>query len=270
MVEILKTAIEQTTSRAKARGGRLKHIPALALPLITSNSEMPNDDALRRRMHTLHYTYGEQRQEKDIKAFEEEFRINKGGKNELTNLKTLGYFTINLVKKNPELLDIEWQAFGDRLIKEIYEYANELQPSWLNDWAKAETLEDLREDRVEEVREILLEEINDARVRFWKTTDSTDGMLETFANDGKIPWLAPHNIKNVGPGYAMGNGFVRIFNKKLGRVETLKGIGEILGWTYGASRTGTSGMNIIVSEETLELFLFPNYRRDSDTSQVEL
>jgi len=270
MVEILKTAIEQTTSRAKARGGRLKHIPALALPLITSNHEMPNDDALRRRMHTLHYTYGEQREEVDIKAFEEEFKVNKGGKTELNSLRVLGYFVINLIKKNPELLDLEWQELGNRLIREIYEYTGEIQPSWLAVWADAETLEDLREDRIEEIREMILDDINNSRRAFWQGKPATGEMLKTFAEEGYIPWLKLHVFKDGMEGYAIGKGFVRTYNKCLGRVESLKGISEILGWKYGDSRLAGKGKHVLVESEQLENFLFQRYSKKEGRTQMEI
>ena len=270
MVEILKSAIEQTTSRAKGKGGRLKHIPALALPLITSNSEMPNDDALRRRIHTLHYTYGEQRQEEDIKKFEEEFKINKGNKTELTKLKVLGSFIVKLIKENPKLLDMNWKDLGDHLINEMYDYVAVTCPEWLSNWGEAETLEDLKEDRVDELREGLLDDINDARARFWRTSGDTDGMLETFAEEGYIPWLKLHVFKDKTHGFAIGSGFMRSFNKKTSRSETLKGISEILGWGYAPSRLAGPGKWILVSEEDLELFLFQRYGKQDDREEMEL
>ena len=148
IVGMLKTAIESTTARGRYQGKAYRTIPSFSCGIITANQGLPSGDALFRRFTSILFSHNEKKAADNKKEFDEIFKINSPKRSILNKLKALGNYFITEIKSNPELLLNDWQETADLLVGRAYLDTGHDMPSWILDWHKTETLDDLTLTRI--------------------------------------------------------------------------------------------------------------------------
>lgn len=275
VVEIIKSAIERTTSRGKLDGRRYKTIPSFSPVIFTSNHYMPTDDALVRRFYIQSFSHNEKKEEEEIKLFEERMKI-KTPYCLLNGLKPLANFITKEIMEEPDLLEMDWQELINTLMFRLYTDLDRKVPEWLLGWSKSETMEDLDNELVESIRIFLLERINKETTKInvmgdsyseervdvgLKTSDDFTSKVWNVLNERLIPWLHPYN-KNGKDYVCFTVGFKSDLHKFTEVCQPLKSIGELLGWKYqGVRMEGNVTKVIIVSLDKFISFLYPSFER---------
>lgn len=162
IVEMIKTSIERTNSRGKFNGRTYKNILALSPVIYTSNHNLPTDDALIRRMDCLSFTYNERKTEQQKEQFQRAFNMENHQECQLHRLKPLAQYFAQEMIQNPSYLDLNWKELTNTIINRAYLETNTKIPTWLLQWNKTETLDDMDEITIETIREFLIEEVNHA------------------------------------------------------------------------------------------------------------
>jgi len=235
MLDMLKDGIEKPIIRGKFVKGRYVEYPALAPLIITSNRQVPQDDALLRRLIVLRFTYSEKVSKEKAAAFETLVKPRA------KVLAHLGAFAYSVVKNDPSLLDKPWQELAVEILKRAYEACGMEMPAW---WlAEPEEHEDVYEDMREQVRIFLVEKINEAYTRHVGKTEivlesgksvatergyeSFDTRLRAVLSGSFIPWMLEHGGEVI-----ITSGFLKEIVDYVGDIGGLKSFAELLGWEY--------------------------------------
>ena len=251
IVGMLKTAIESTTARGRYQGKAYRTIPSFSAGIITANQGLPSGDALFRRFISILFSHNEKKAADNKKEFDEIFKINSPKRSILNKLKALGNYFITEIKSNPELLLNDWQETADLLVGRAYLDTGHDMPSWILDWHKTETLDDLDEEEIEEIRLFLIEKINRAtqKVQVWseetgrplnqqdldtdfKTNDDFNDRVWSVLNEKLIPWLDLHRGRDGTINVVCSSGIKKELKQITSSSYNLKSISELLGWEY--------------------------------------
>lgn len=273
--ELIKTAIEQITSRGKYMGKHYKTIPALAPVCFTANQKFPDDDAFDRRLWGCLFTRGERKSDEEKARFNETFQINNKKQCRLHDLKAIAQYISVEILSDPGLLEKDWQETINMLLVRMYVDVNKKPPEWLLKWSKIETIEDLDELHRERIRIFLQEKINDAFGRLQlldedmhpvrdafensvdvKGTDDFKSRVWAVLNNRRIPWLFLNKNDDV----IITAGFIDEMKGKTCVKDSLQGIADLLGWKKSNSRVremGFAGKHIKVSRKKFTGFVFP-------------
>lgn len=290
LVAMIKSSIESTISRGRYFGNTYKPIPSFAPMIFTANQELPNGDALARRFEKIVFRQNEKKDKSIQKKFDNEFRIESPKNCLLHDLKGLSNFVAWKIMQNPKLLKEDWKDLSNYLIKEAFSFINEEAPQWILSWEEEIEGTDLDYQEVEEIRNYLLNLINDKynkkinlkvveEVGYTlyekkKLDDYYDEVLITedfekkvfsVINQHLIPFMSLGN-KRDGNTYVY---FNSTFRKELSNntdVSTnydLKSIAQLLGWDYGqASVNGVKGVRMYIKFEDFLEFLYPQIKID--------
>lgn len=275
VVEILKSAIERTSSRGKYEGRSYRTIPSYAPPIFTANMYIPDDDALMRRFLLLNFTHSEKKEDDAIKDFEEEFQIKNPKRCKLNAFKAITQSVAMEILGNLDLLTMDWRELANTLIMRIYMDAGMDIPPWMLKWSKSETMEDMDEEHREDIRIFMLDQINRAygRVQVMddeyrpkaesmdsspdvKGVDYFKAKVWTVVNERLIPWMVPYNVHDTDY-VCLTIGFKKELHKELKICQPLKGISELMGWDYQTVRLPSPQMVIKISFKKFMAFLYP-------------
>jgi len=282
--EMIKTAIEQTTSRGKYIGRRYRTIPAYASFLMTSNYKYPNEDAFNRRFYPIPFYRSERKSQKQREEFDRKFKFDNIKQCKLHDLKPLGQFIAIEILNDPKLLDQPWQDLINTLLVSIYAEANMTPPDWILDWVEIESMVDLDELYKENIRNFLVEEVNKA---FGTIQQMDDEGKPKHKYDNKFDVYGPENFENIIwsvlnqrrlPWALLGNnnmvyittGFLKALKKKECINESLPSLGDLLGWKYSKGKiksAGFSGSHLRVHRDKFTKFIFPVCEEDGDCNE---
>lgn len=278
--DMLKTASQQTTSRGKQIGGRYTTIPAFAPVIFTSNQPLPSigddQEALIRRFFIQSFGYDEKKSKKEQEAFRRAFDIKNTKNCRLHGLKPLAQFASNEILTNPTLIDMDWKELADTLLLRICMDIGIEIPKWLDGWSEVESLDDFEDIQRERIRSFLQKEINQAYGQIQlidndgrpqknykdeinvKTTDDFQHRVWIVLNERKIPWAILDSQEKVHLTY----GFVEALKKGTCIKDSMKTLGELLGWRIPKSGSrvrsvGFAGKSITVSRVNFTEFIFP-------------
>lgn len=277
IVGMLKTAIESTTARGRYQGKAYRTIPSFSCGIITANQGLPSGDALFRRFISILFSHNEKKAADNKKEFDEIFKINSPKRSILNKLKALGNYFITEIKSNPELLLNDWQETADLLLGRAYLDTGHDMPSWILDWHKTETLDDLDEEEIEEIRLFLIEKINRAtqKVQVWseetgrplnqqdldmdfKTNDDFNDRVWSVLNEKLIPWLDLHRGRDGTINVVCSSGIKKELKQITSSSYNLQSISELLGWEYKPLKiNGKTKRMMIVNYHDFLDFLYP-------------
>ena len=277
IVGMLKTAIESTTARGRYQGKAYRTIPSFSCGIITANQGLPSGDALFRRFTSILFSHNEKKAADNKKEFDEIFKINSPKRSILNKLKALGNYFITEIKSNPELLLNDWQETADLLVGRAYLDTGHDMPSWILDWHKTETLDDLDEEEIEEIRLFLIEKINRAtqKVQVWseetgrplnqqdldtdfKTNDDFNDRVWSVLNEKLIPWLDLHRGRDGTIYVVCSSGIKKELKQITSSSYNLQSISELLGWEYKPILiNGKTKRMMIVNYHDFLDFLYP-------------
>ena len=277
IVGMLKTAIESTTARGRYQGKAYRTIPSFSCGIITANQGLPSGDALFRRFTSILFSNNEKKAADNKKEFDEIFKINSPKRSILNKLKALGNYFITEIKSNPELLLNDWQETADLLVGRAYLDTGHDMPSWILDWHKTETLDDLDEEEIEEIRLFLIEKINRAtqKVQVWseetgrplnqqdldtdfKTNDDFNDRVWSVLNEKLIPWLDLHRGRDGTINVVCSSGIKKELKQITSSSYNLQSISELLGWEYKPILiNGKTKRMMIVNYHDFLDFLYP-------------
>jgi len=245
VTEMIKTAIERTTSRGRYEGRRYVNKPSFNPVIFTANKFMPTDDALIRRLWILNFTHKEKKTETE--AFEKEWQTHNHKQCKFNLLKPIAQAASFEYMNDTGLWDLDWQELADTLFTRVYLDAGMNPPEWIYYWSKSETMEDLDDEDREKIRKHIVDEINRAERKIQvvdyetgRPVYSDDGpdlkrakdfreRVWRVINEGLISWIEP--IEPRGKKYiCLTIGFKEEANKVLEISQPLKGIGELMGW----------------------------------------
>ena len=277
IVGMLKTAIESTTARGRYQGKAYRTIPSFSCGIITANQGLPSGDALFRRFTSILFSHNEKKAADNKKEFDEIFKINSPKRSILNKLKALGNYFITEIKSNPELLLNDWQETADLLVGRAYLDTGHDMPSWILDWHKTETLDDLDEEEIEEIRLFMIEKINRAtqKVQVWseetgrplnqqdldtdfKTNDDFNDRVWSVLNEKLIPWLDLHRGRDGTINVVCSSGIKKELKQITSSSYNLQSISELLGWEYKPlTINGKTKRMMIVNYHDFLDFLYP-------------
>jgi len=256
LIDPIKHAIEQKTVRGAYRHGNYIEYPALAMLVFTTNKTRPNDDALLRRLIVMHFV--EQLAEERIKEFDKNIRP------QLNKLKVIGDFIAYTVVNNNDLLQPEWESAATKLLEMAYREVGLEVPQWI--YEKYEIDEnDIYEDNKQRVREFLLNVFITAYHKNVAKSTGVETLREIVARvlrENLIPWanFVPKNGYNE---VRFTIGLADELSAKIGDIS-LRQLAKLLGWEYKNIKImGSTVKAIVVSEEELYKFLFPQYEDES-------
>lgn len=272
--EMIKTAIEQTTSRGKYIGRRYRTIPAYASFMFTSNYKYPNEDAFNRRFMPIPFYRSERKTPDQKEKFDKHFKFDNVKQCVLHDLKALGQYMAIEILNNPKLLDIGWQELTNDLLQRMYVESGKVPPEWILEWVEIESMVDLDELYKENIRNFLVEEINRAfgsiQIMDDEGKPKTDysnkfdvkgpkdfkGIVWSVLNHRRLSWA----LLGADDTVYITTGFLNALKKRECINESLPSLGDLLGWKYSKGTiksAGFSGSHLRVNRVKFTEFIFP-------------
>lgn len=278
VVGMVKSAIESTVARGKYSGRQYKNIPSFTEVMITANHELPEGDALYRRFMIILFTHSEKKSKEEKKRFSDTFHIKSPKHSPLNRLKGLSNYFIWEVKNNPELLVEDWKETANLLLSQAYYDCGLDCPSWLLQWYETESLDDLDDEEIEEIRIFLLNQINNAtkKIQVWddetgrpktqdnfdssyKTTSDFDDRVFTVLNEQLIPWIGVHKTQGNKFRVYCTTGILKELKRVTSSSYNLKSVAELLGWEYKLVKLDKSKRVMITDYDDFLSFVYPNF-----------
>ena len=197
LAEMIKHAIESQTVRGKYVEGFFKGIPALSVPILTSNYLPPTDPAFRSRFILIHYG------EKDLPSAEEKAAFKKWFFDEQHDeiLGILGDFTARYIMENPQVLNLYWEDTAKAVLEAFYKTVGKDSPQWIDRLVEQDQIEAHVEEGKLKLRAFFVRVINEtynAHIRTLTTKDEIileNGIVERFnfcVKHDLIPYIANH------------------------------------------------------------------------------
>ncbi len=263
--EVLKSSIETLFARGRYVQGVYVEEPALSPMIFTTNKTYPSDDALLRRFVGILFSISDRVSEEKAKEFESQILPR------IYDLKYLGYFVFEVIRRRPDLLKKDWLELSTLLLRDAYTFAGLEVPSWIQEETRGESLEDITEVINEEIRGRLLEDINQRYSRHISRVEvSIDGdttystelrfRLQALLEEKYLPWAFPKRDDIV-----ITNSVLKVLNGLA--VDSLKSLADRFGWEYKNVKVGgVQGKRIVVSTE--EFLAFLGGRESEDKKDV--
>jgi len=264
VIEAIKNAIEKPVARGRFIRGSYTEIPSLAPIIMTSNKHLPRDDALRRRLIVLIFTYGEKIDKEKAIEFEKQVKPRLG------KLSPLGLWAAKRIIENPKLLENDWRTIGKILLEQAYKEVGKEPPEWITIEYNIE--DTLGEDLLESIRTHLVKRINEEYTRFVgkvminKIEDGTSGQtiearseipfddrVRTVLENNLLPWAILKGDEVI-----ITSGIMNDISSIIGDIGGIKSLAELLGWEYKAKHSMKIGGKVInrsVIMTSLENFL---------------
>lgn len=270
--EMVKHCVEGLIAR-KIKG---KIISAFSPVVFTANQYLPDDDALYRRFVVLGFSYNQRKSEEQKKDFERAFHINSPQISKLTSLSVFGRFAVREIFYDPSLLSQDWKETSDLILRRFFDKADCLMPSWLEQWAESETLDDFDDSQTEDIRRFFVDEFNRVRNKIdirdeygnkvHSTLDTTTSSDFTdfedvnwgIVNNRMLNWALPHVSRWGNKSICLTRGLKKEMEKELDLNTDLKSIGELLGWEYKYVKFNGKPMKVLICDfSEFMQFLYP-------------
>lgn len=277
-IETVKNSVELKVCR-EVQG---KTYPAFSPVIFTANIFIPEHDSLYRRLFIIEFEYNQRKSGRAKKDFENKFNIDFPEHSILKRLRVFGRIAIREVISNPSLLFDDWKDLADNLFECAYNMVDLEVPSWLKEWSKDKDLSDLDNTQIENIRNILVDELYNARKRI--TLRGDYGQVEEFSLDGDevssnskqfeslywdlvnervFNWAVPHKPRGKPKSIFLNQGFKKLINSHLEDSGTLKSIGQLLHWEHKPVRFGKSKQyGLLVPFEEFMSFVYPSVDDD--------
>ena len=250
MREILKHAIEQPTIRGKYVSRTYVEIPALSAFILTSNSSIPKDPAVERRLLVITFYYNERISDEKAKEFSKV-------KQKLDKLKAIGSYVAHLVLSGEAELGDDYMETAKALLKKAYEHAGLKPPDWLE---KIYVHNSSVADEIKElIRMFMLKSIISGYTEVVKQKGLRDDAtleqkIEEVAKNNAVPWML----------FSAEDGFIKItsgikyeLEKIIGHIE-FESLIDLLGWgRCWTKKDGRSNRAMCVRAKDLAKFLDP-------------
>lgn len=284
LIDMLKNMIDKLSSRGRNRNNRYVTIGAYSPVIYTSNTFLPDNQALVRRLERLSYNQSEKKGEDDIKLFESEFHMRNTRTCKLHKLNALSRFIANEVVANPDTLETnDWKETMNTLLNSACSDAGIKYPEWLKQYAKSETLDDLEDEQIEEIRMFFVDKMNYAfgkievydenyhRVDQKIVSDissSSDFHSKVWdvVNNRLVPWILPYVNKDGEEYIVITVGFKKDLHQHTEVCQTVKSIAELLNWQYKSVRMdqGNFVKGIKVSVKKFVGFCYPGMEENEE------
>jgi hypothetical protein len=284
VIGILKHALQSTVSRQTSDRGVFQ---ALASVAIATNVKPPRGAApILSRMATFESGSSEQ-----IRiSIKEKEKFQKLQNEIYPKLGAIGQFVASRVVKDPSILTVDFESFGETMLTEMYHYAGLKVPEWVIKRAEPTTVEDMDRDIKEEIRTFLYRTNLDAYAKNIgrtgilrtgpngndypdydeKTNVSALEKIETSIKSGLIPWQIFKNTKGLEQ-VILTTAFAKEASKIAGEAFNLQSIGELLGFEAKFVRTGKNTAWAIVANLNEYLkFLVPDVATESADSESKV
>ena len=272
LIETIKNSVELTICRI-IQG---KHIPAFSPVIFTANTFVPEVDALYRRLFIINFDHDQRKSKEKGKVFENNYKVDSPSKSPLKKLNVIGLLAVAEVLKDTGLLYMDWQDAANQILTKIYEHVGLKIPSWALEWASDKELDDLDNMQVENIRGVLINELNNARNRVNVHGDYDSINEYTYTNDTNhfkklywkmfrermFDWAVPFT-KSDERYLFLNNQFKTMINKYSDDSSSLKSIAQLVGWKYGRKQiAGKRSRGIIVSLQDFIEFVYPSVGDD--------
>lgn len=254
VVEVIKSSVERTTARGRYEGKSFKNISALSPAIFTANQYIPRDDALLRRLEVVYFSHNERKSDSEKKSFDEQFMLHNPSKSRIAILRSFSNYFLKRIMEEPDLLTHDWKETTDKILREIYQEIGIAIPEWLLSWSKFETIDDLDEEVIEDIRMFFVDIINKETRNITVYDENYDCKIseqQTFSddiknckdlhsrawnviNERKIPWAMLIHPRNLNKDYVVfTKGIKRDMDSAIGNNSyNLKSLSELLDWEY--------------------------------------
>jgi hypothetical protein len=284
VIGILKHALQSTVSRQTSDRGVFQ---ALASVAIATNVKPPRGAApILSRMATFESGSSEQ------------IRISPGEKEKFQKLQNqlypllepIGQYVAARVVADPSILTADFEAFGEAMLTEMYQYAGMEVPDWVKKSAAQTSIEDMDRDIKEEIRnhiyktnlEAYAKNIgrtgilrtgpngNDYPEYDEKTNVPAQDKIEISIRSGLISWQIFKDTKGLEQ-VILTTAFAKEVSKIAGEAYNLQSLGELLGFETKYVRVGNSTPWVIAAnlDEYLK-FLIPDMTTEPADSESKV
>ena len=260
VIGILKHALQSTVSRQTSDRGVFMAYASVA---IATNVKPPRGAApILSRMATIESGSREQ-----IRAGVAEKERFQKLQNELyPQLEAIGQFVASKVIANPDILTADFEAFGEEMLRQMYDFADMEVPEWVSLHGEVTSIENLDMDVKEEIRVFL----STSNMNAYGRNIGRTGILKTSANgneypeyddrtnvpasdkiemsikSGLISWQIFKDTKGLEQ-VILTTAFAKEISRIVGEAYNLQSIGELLGFENKVSRIGNVTSRTIVS-----------------------
>ena len=284
VIGILKHALQSTVSRQTSDRGVFQ---ALASVAIATNVKPPRGAApILSRMATFESGSSEQVR---ISPSEKE-RFQKLQNQLYPLLEPIGQYVAARVVADPSILTTDFEAFGEAMLTEMYQYAGMEVPDWVKKSAAQTSIEDMDRDIKEEIRnhiyktnlEAYAKNIgrtgilrtgpngNDYPEYDEKTNVPAQDKIEISIRSGLISWQIFKDTKGLEQ-VILTTAFAKEVSKIAGEAYNLQSLGELLGFETKYVRVGNSTPWVIAAnlDEYLK-FLIPDMTTEPADSESKV
>lgn len=284
LIDMLKNMIDKLSSRGRNRNNRYVTIGAYSPVVYTSNTFLPDDEPLSRRLIRLSYNQSEKKAEEDIKRFESEFHMRNTRTCKLHKLNALSRFIANEIIANPDTLETnDWKDTMNTLLNSACSDAGIKYPEWLKKYAKSETMDDLEDEQIEEIRMFFVDKMNYSfgKIEVYDEnyhrvdqkivsdiTSSSDFHSKVWdvVNNRLVPWMLPYINKDGDEYIVITAGFKKDLHKHTEVCQTVKSIAELLNWNYKSVRMEENFVKgIKVSVKKFVGFCYPGMQKNEES-----
>ncbi len=190
LAEMIKHAIESQVVRGKYIENFFKGIPALSIPILTSNYLPPTDPAFRSRFILIHWG------EKDLPSEEqkEAFKNWLFDERRDETLGILGDFTANYVIAHPEILNHYWEDIAKVIPTEFYKVVGRSPPTWMDRLVEQDQIEAYVEEGKLKLRAFFVRAINDACSVYARTLSTSVDLVNNASIVHRFETCIDHDL----------------------------------------------------------------------------
>ena len=283
VIGILKHALQSTVSRQTSDRGVFQ---ALASVAIATNVKPPRGAApILSRMATFESGSSEQIR---ISPSEKE-KFQKLQNQLYPLLEPIGQYVAARVVADPSILTADFEAFGEAMLTEMYQYAGMELPQWVKKSAAPTSIEDMDRDIKEEIRTFLYKVNLDAYAKNIgrtgilrtgpngndypdydeKTNVSAYEKIEISIKSGLISWQIFKDTTGIET-VTLTTAFAKEISRIVGEAYNLQSIGNMLAFKYKVSRIGSSsGTTLVTPLGQYMKFLIPEFEDKDPEEQSE-
>jgi predicted RNA-binding Zn-ribbon protein involved in translation (DUF1610 family) len=263
MVDLIKDSLTSTTVRSRIEAGAYKTKPALANICFTANTDCPRDGAFLRRCRVILFTPSNIISEEKRKIFEISV------KPKFPILRHLGDFIAAYILEHG--LNPDYKTYSKEILRKAFEYVGLEPPNWIELEEKEEigTVSEFYETLREQVRIFLADQFERAyfskvgkieaempgggTAELKRTTAKARERVNIVIEEKFIPWVIKH-----GKLVCFTTGLLEEIRGKIGSIDSLKSLAELMGWEYGLVKMGENVKRVVKVEiEKFEEFLYP-------------
>ena len=284
VIGILKHALQSTVSRQTSDRGIFQ---ALASVAIATNVKPPRGAApILSRMATFESGSSEQ-----IRIGPSEKEKFQKLQNQLYPLlEPIGQYVASRVVGDPSILTADFEAFGEEMLTEIYQYAGMEIPDWVKKSAAQTSIEDMDRDIKEEIRTYLYKANLDAYAKNIgrtgvlkigpsgneypdydeRTNVPVHDKIEISIKSGLISWQIFKDTKGLEQ-VILTTAFAKEVSKITGEAYNLQSVGELLGFETKYVRVGNSTPWVIAANLDGYLkFIVPDVTTEATDSESKV